>query len=142
MTLKLSELSNETIATLLTENDFKFVIQGDGDIKVENDERLYIKLDKDKASLRIYGWVTFDDGVMNKGGRANSVVNFLNLGSNTVRYATLKEDDLFFEYGIPLVGDVSESFFVNLLNHIVTVSNNLKGVYELTSNRLDSIGLK
>jgi len=142
MTIKLSELSKETITSLLNENDFKFEVQSDGDFKLENDERIYIRLDKDKDSLRMYGWITFEDGVLNKNGRANSVVNFLNLGSNTLKYATLKDDDLFFEYGVPLVGDVSETFLINLLNHVIVVANNLKGVYELTSNKLEELGIK
>ncbi|MDM3178690.1 hypothetical protein OGV46_09255 [Citrobacter sp. Cf108] len=142
MEIKLSELSEETISTLLNKNNFKFEVQSDGDFKIENEERLYIRLDKDKHSLRMYGWVTFDDGVLSKDGRANYVVNFLNLGSNTLRYAILKGDDLFFEYGIPLVGDVSETFIINLLNHVVVASNNLKGVYKLTSNKLKEIDSK
>lgn len=142
MEIKLSELSKETISTLLKKNDIKFEVEGDGDFKIDNEERLFVRLDKDKQSLRMYGWVTFDEGVLNKDDRALYIVNFLNLGSNTVRYAVLKGDDLFFEYGVPLFGDISEAFLVSLLNHVKTVANNLKGVYRLTFDKLKELGYK
>lgn len=99
----------------------------------ENEFDIYIKIDENHNSLRIYGITpTFlmkrkndidKDEIMN-------VINMMNIGGNVLKYASISNIVLTFEYGIPRYGEISETHLIHLVNFILEEISLIDGIFD------------
>lgn len=125
--IKLSTLNDKTLERVLAKNNISISRDADSDeeyeIKHELEENFstYIKIDKGNEVLRIYG---IDHNLLRerrpalKNNDLLEVVNMVNIGSNVIKYSSISNIAIAFEYGIPLIGEISEDHLIKMIAFI------------------------
>lgn len=120
--IELNEQTNESISNILKKYIIENNIDDDGDIFVESAARIYIRVDKEKGMLRFFSFI--QPAVLESVSleTIDKYINFINMGSYTVKYSRLKDEDkkspLICEYGLILDGFVDDSFLIKTLRKI------------------------
>ncbi|HGU6358695.1 TPA: hypothetical protein ACNAEZ_000864 [Citrobacter farmeri] len=141
--IELETVTKEEIQNILVTNNISIVLDDDNDddnndeIEIQHEDEsgysIYVKIDAYHNSLRIYG---IADKIIRerrsklKGNELLEVVNMINLGSNAVKYSTISGLTMTFEYGIPLVGKISEEHLVHTINFVIDEVSLLGGIFD------------
>lgn len=116
--INLDNLKIEEIKNLLAEKNIE-ILDGNsdsGEIEINNEYdaeknfSIYIKVDEEHNSLRIYGMSPLLISRRKNNLSDNEkieVVNMMNIGSSVIKYSIIAKSTLTFEYGIPLFGQIS-----------------------------------
>jgi len=115
MEIILETVSTTDLIAILDDAKISYEVGDDEDIRLMADYHFYIKIDKKHDALRFFGWMKPEEY---NGDELTKAINMLNTGSNTVKYSSIINDEVFFEYGILLSGKIDSSHFLKTLEHI------------------------
>lgn len=92
----------------------------------------YVMVDKDRDSLRFYGVSILSSDELKDATKEQimETVNFMNIGSNTTKYALIGKKFLTFEYGMLLFGSISSEHIIKIINTIKDDVSSLDVVFD------------
>jgi len=137
--IDLPKTNEKEIKSILEKNNIKIVdnkdTSGGIQIKHESDDTfdIYIKVDTDNDSIRIYG-ISPVFLLKKKNDIGNDeimgAINMMNIGGNVLKYSSISNIALTFEYGIPLHGEISETHLIQLVNFIMEEASFIDGIFD------------
>lgn len=116
MELNLETITKEDICSVLDAADIKYTMDNEGDISLKSESPLIIKIDKNHAALRFFGWAEVDEIEELEKRKA---LNLINTGSSTIKYSILNSGDVLYEYGILLNGSIDKTHLIKTIEHII-----------------------
>jgi len=138
MLINLETLDIEEVKNLLKTEGFPFeAVTEDDQLSIrwgginEKEFDLYITLDKEKDSLRIYGMYVLSSDEIKDATKEQTMnaINFMNIGSNTTKYALVGKTFLTFEYGMLLFGSISSEYLMKTIDAIMDDISTLDVVF-------------
>lgn len=138
--IELETITKEDIKNILLSKNISIVLEqneNDDEIEIQHEDEnvysIYVKVDVSHNSLRIYG---ITDKIIRErknkldGNELLEVINMINLGSNVVKYSTISGLTVTFEYGIPLIGKISEDHLIHTINFVMNEVSLLGGIFD------------
>ncbi|HDU4073989.1 TPA: hypothetical protein RFN21_003933 [Klebsiella aerogenes] len=138
--IELETITKEDIKNILLSKNISIVLEqneNDDEIEIQHEDEnvysIYVKVDVSHNSLRIYG---ITDKIIRErknkldGNELLEVINMINLGSNVVKYSTISGLTVTFEYGIPLIGKISEDHLIHTINFVMNEVSLLGEIFD------------
>ncbi|XGI79046.1 YbjN domain-containing protein [Enterobacter hormaechei] len=120
--IELGSLTNEKVMALLDKYLIDHNLEDDGDIFLENPSRLYIRIDEDVNVIRLMSFINMNIFSEEQQSDVYKLVNEANKASYALKFSTISVDDvvkaILCEYGIPMIGEVDDKFFIKIIRTI------------------------
>lgn len=117
--IELQEQDNKTLSTILDKYFIEHKIDKDGDISIDSESRVYMKVDKENEFIRSFAFIHLSELELVHDDEFDKYLDFINSMSYFTKFSKLKPNNkkspLLCESCLVLFGSIDETFFIKTI---------------------------